>query len=429
MDSKKKRASLNINTIRFSNSKKLLKSLKEQENDVSEEELPDINNLKINIEEINTSENQIPNNKTFCKMLSSSVVNDSCNSNNDNRFINSKYNKKSNTLPIVNTVHSTSEKRLSDIDEINDKRKELFRHSSSKISRTNLDDCLGSPKFADVNINVFEVDPKDIARQMCLMNAKIFKQITQDELLSLAWNKPNKKIKAPNIVLMTEQFNKITLWVSNNILSSALPSERTQKISKFIYIEKACLKNNDFHSLKSIISALESTPIHRLEKTWMLLPKKEKAKHKKYATLMSMERNSEEYRKYLQECKGAKIPYLGLYLSDITYLFEAIEKEKTLSQVKLEQKLKLDRLLNEFEEYQKAANYQFNEIQWIQNELNSEKFINEIQHTQDEHYLTSIQLEPKKNKSEQDSTSDSKPTHNISVKSVFNKLINNHQKD
>jgi len=44
---------------------------------------------------------------------------------------------------------------------------------------------------------------------MCLMNAKIFKQITQDELLSLAWNKPNKKIKAPNIVLMTEQFNKV----------------------------------------------------------------------------------------------------------------------------------------------------------------------------------------------------------------------------
>jgi len=24
-----------------------------------------------------------------------------------------------------------------------------------------------------------------------------------------------------------------------------------------------------------------------------------------------MERNSEEYRKYLQECKGPKIPYLG----------------------------------------------------------------------------------------------------------------------
>ena len=56
----------------------------------------------------------------------------------------------------------------------------------------------------------------------------------------------------------------------------------------------------------------------------------------------------------------------------------------------------MDRLLEEFEDYQKTANYQFNEITWIQNELNSEKLINEIQHTQDEHYLTSIQLEPKK---------------------------------
>ena len=47
---------------------------------------------------------------------------------------------------------------------------------------------------------------------MCLMNAKIFKKITEDELLSLAWNKPNKRIKAPNIVLMTEQFNKVHIF-------------------------------------------------------------------------------------------------------------------------------------------------------------------------------------------------------------------------
>jgi len=35
-----------------------------------------------------------------------------------------------------------------------------------------------------------------------------------------------------------------------------------------------------------------------------------------------MERNSEEYRKYFQECKGAKIPYLGnLFIYLFIYLF------------------------------------------------------------------------------------------------------------
>jgi hypothetical protein len=422
----KKRASISISPIKFSSTKKIFKSFKENEI----EELPHIEELSIDTNNVN----QIPNEKTFDNnMISTSTITEIKNSNIEyDNYTYSSVNNKSNTIPITNTARPC-EKRLSEVDDKHKKKsideiQELFRNTN-KVTRTNLDECICSPNTSDVNINVFEVDPKDIARQMCLMNAKIFKQITQDELLSLAWNKPNKKIKAPNIVLMTEQFNKITLWVSNDILSSSLPSERTQKISKFIYIEKACLKNNDFHSLKSIISALESTPIHRLEKTWMLLPKKEKAKHKKYSTLMSIERNSEEYRKYLQECKGAKIPYLGLYLSDITYLFEAIEKEKTLSEVKLEHKLKLDKLLEEFEELQKAANYPFNEIPWIQKELNSEKFINEIQHTQDEHYLTSIQLEPRKNKSDQDSSSETRPTHNLSVKSVLNKLINNHPKE
>ena len=37
---------------------------------------------------------------------------------------------------------------------------------------------------------------------------------------------------------------------------------------------------------------------------------------------MSMERNSEEYRKYLQECKGPKIPYLGKFFIEIRKIYK-----------------------------------------------------------------------------------------------------------
>ncbi|ORY36795.1 hypothetical protein LY90DRAFT_57942 [Neocallimastix californiae] len=162
----------------------------EQENEVKES-MPHIEDLDIDT----NADNQIPNDKTFNKMISSSTITDPGNANIEceNYYVSVN---KSNTLPITNSTH-LSEKRLSEVEE-QDKKKsideiqELFRNTN-KVTRTNLDDCMCSPNTSDVNINIFEVDPKDIARQMCLMNARIFKQITQDELLSLAWNKPNKK--------------------------------------------------------------------------------------------------------------------------------------------------------------------------------------------------------------------------------------------
>jgi len=100
-----KGTSLSINSIKVSNSKKTLNSLKERESeDAMNEKLPNIEKLKIDTN-IN---NQIPNNKTFNKTISSSVLTDPRNSTiecyNDGYL--EPINNKSNTLPTRKTWHS-----------------------------------------------------------------------------------------------------------------------------------------------------------------------------------------------------------------------------------------------------------------------------------------------------------------------------------
>jgi len=109
-----KRTSLSVSPINFSNSNRILHSLKDDE---SEDDLTNLKDLKINTS-ITKSDNQIPNNKIYNKMLSSSVLNNKDNTSEEISY--GRYGKKSNTLPVVSSVHSI-DKRYSEVE--NEKKK------------------------------------------------------------------------------------------------------------------------------------------------------------------------------------------------------------------------------------------------------------------------------------------------------------------
>jgi hypothetical protein len=56
------------------------------------------------------------------------------------------------------------------------------------------------------------------------------------ELLDLAWNKDDKKYRAPNVVRLIENANKTTMWVASTILSRTDVTDRAKTISKWITV-------------------------------------------------------------------------------------------------------------------------------------------------------------------------------------------------
>ena len=65
---------------------------------------------------------------------------------------------------------------------------------------------------------------------------------------------------------------QMTLWVTREILSLDSLKQRCTVIQKMLDICKTCLKLNNYVTLFQITSALISTPVQRLRKTWDLLP-------------------------------------------------------------------------------------------------------------------------------------------------------------
>jgi hypothetical protein len=99
--------------------------------------------------------------------------------------------------------------------------------------------------------------------------------------------------------------------VANEILNAEGPKERIQKIMYYINVANECLSLGDFNGFFSVVGGLQCTPVHRLERTWTLVDRKDAATFLGLRELISPDKNSETYRKRLAIVKERCIPYLG----------------------------------------------------------------------------------------------------------------------
>jgi hypothetical protein len=95
---------------------------------------------------------------------------------------------------------------------------------------------------------------------------------------------------------------------------------RAQVICYFIKVAKKLLDMNNLHSCYAILSALNSSPIYRLNKTWSHVPKKDKQSFDKMLSVFSDDSNFEHLRLYLSRTDSPCIPYLGMFLRDLVYV-------------------------------------------------------------------------------------------------------------
>ena len=92
------------------------------------------------------------------------------------------------------------------------------------------------------------------------------------EFLQQKWTKKNRQELAPNICYVIYRFNHMTLWVAKEIMSHDQPRKRYAVVLKMIQIARHCLELNNFVTVFQIMSALVSSSVQRLKKTWDLLP-------------------------------------------------------------------------------------------------------------------------------------------------------------
>ena len=162
----------------------------------------------------------------------------------------------------------------------------------------------------------------EIARQLTLIDYTIFSSIEVSEMLNLNWSSKSRVHRAPNVRMMVGRLNQLSHWFASMLLWTADASARAKLYAKVLRILQYLHELHNYNAVMAIVVGFNLAAVPRLKKTIALVdPQLVDAFHEIEA-LMSPTGSYKAYREALRSISGPVIPYIGLFLADLTFIEE-----------------------------------------------------------------------------------------------------------
>ncbi|RKP13730.1 ras guanine nucleotide exchange factor domain-containing protein, partial [Piptocephalis cylindrospora] len=183
-----------------------------------------------------------------------------------------------------------------------------------------------------------------VAFQICLLDAHLFYRISPHTLLPHTGGLTDASIRAS-----TDFFNYLSRSVEYSILIVDDQAGRVRVLGRWSKIAKALRQLRDFQGLAAILAGLSTPPVRRLTRTWGSLSRRATSRVEALRDLMDPQDNYAKYRAVEDEGLRKEeissgdpdrdtdvrytdvlwtVPFLGVYLLDVTYLRAAIGSQK-----------------------------------------------------------------------------------------------------
>uniref|UniRef100_A0A6B2KY23 Ras-GEF domain-containing protein n=1 Tax=Arcella intermedia TaxID=1963864 RepID=A0A6B2KY23_9EUKA len=212
------------------------------------------------------------------------------------------------------------------------------------------------PTIPTSPLDLFNISAEEIARQLTLISFENFKKIVGTELLDQAWSKPHLNYCSPNVISMVKRTDRLASWVATTILMGGQDlKKRVEILTKFIDIAKELYDLQDFNTLMGVIVGLSISSINRLKQTWAALDDTTIEIHEKLHELMSPASSFSNYRNYIKTVNPPCVPFLAVYLSDLTFIEEGNQDQVDQKNEKI---LNIDKRKMVYEVIEKLQLYQ-----------------------------------------------------------------------
>jgi len=246
------------------------------------------------------------------------------------------------------------------------------------------------PNLDFENCTVEILDPVELARQLTLIEFELYQKIEPKELLNLNWMSKQKEQRSPGVLRQIRRFNEVSNWVSTSLLQEPNLKKRQKLLKKFIAVAEECFKLNNFSSVFQITSGLSKAPVFRLTKTWEAVRGKASSFWEQQEMLTSSNGNFKYYKEKLQQCNPPAIPYLGVYLSSLTFLEEGNPNQLDNGYVNFFKRRLIAEIIKDVQQFQQKP-YNLSAVPAIQQYLTAPQLVLE----ESEAFKLSLHVEPR----------------------------------
>ncbi|KAK5318305.1 Ras guanine nucleotide exchange factor bud5 [Exophiala xenobiotica] len=256
-------------------------------------------------------------------------------------------------------------------------------------------------KMGGASVSILEFDPLELARQITLKTSKIFCSILPEELLGTEWTKRSSSL-AVNVRALSTLSTDISNLVSDSVLQLEEPKRRAAIVKQWVKIANRSLELHNYDALMAIVCALDSTNIKRMRKTWEGVPQKTKSVFEELCKLVDVSKNYSVLRQRVQSHLPPCLPFIGVYLTDLTMVDSAYPATRPLatdrgkiSVINLDKHMNTAKIISDLQRFQ--IPYRFAEIPelqtWMQDQLVRVRSAGEKSFQM--HYRRSLILEPR----------------------------------
>ncbi|XP_036908638.1 ral guanine nucleotide dissociation stimulator-like 2 isoform X2 [Sturnira hondurensis] len=257
----------------------------------------------------------------------------------------------------------------------------------------------GDPPADPTDVLVFLAD--HLAEQLTLLDSELFLNLVPSQCLGGLWghrDRPGHSHLCASVRATVAQFNKVAGAVVSSVLGATStgeepgevtirplrPPQRARLLEKWIRVADECRLLRNFSSVYAVVSALQSSPIHRLRAAWGEAARDSLRVFSSLCQIFSEEDNYSQSRELLlREVKaqpslepnskkapksgsrgGGVVPYLGTFLKDLVMLDAASKDELKNGYINFDKRRKLRRLQNECRGYDLRPDSDIQ--QWLQ---------------------------------------------------------------
>ncbi|XP_046441029.1 uncharacterized protein LOC124191985 isoform X2 [Daphnia pulex] len=241
------------------------------------------------------------------------------------------------------------------------------------------------------------LEPSELAKHLTYLEHRIMRRISfQDYKQYAVTGSLNDN---PRLERSVNLFNGLTQWVQCMVLSRSTPQQRAEVIVKLIDVTKKLKELRNFNSLMAVVGGLSHSSLARLTRTSSRVPADSQRTLAELTEFLSSSSNFSNYRRALQECKGFKIPILGVHMKDLISLHVALSDSLEGGLINFRKMAQLSLIFQELQELQNATPPPGANIDLV----NTLRVSLELAYTEDEIYELSLAREPRDSLSPQSS--------------------------